>query len=366
MKSERRERKRAVTVVTLSLALFAGCGEQPHEDGVAPGTTASPAAAAAIASDSTGQRLVVVGDGVWTSINGGKTWIDRTSSAPALIQQWTSVASDSTGMNLVAVVNGFYDGPSAKPAEFSGDVWTSADGGATWVDQTASSPAHGQAWRSVASDASGTKLVAVTAGLGAFGAGAIWTSADGGATWTNRTGADAAMGSQSWSSVASDATGQNLVAAGGGSGVWASMDGGATWTDRTPADPKFQASFGDQVQGWSSVASDATGTKLIAAVDSGDLWISTDGGVTWTDTGPASSWQDWLSVASDSTGTNLIAVDGLVNGYNGDVWRSKNGGLSWTNQATEDAGAGGPWRAVASSAAGDHVVAIGPGAIWRQ
>jgi hypothetical protein len=120
------------------------------------------------------------------------------------------------------------------------------------------------------------------------------------------------------------------------------------------------------VQGWSSVASDATGTKLVSAVDAGDVWTSTNGGVTWSDTGPTTSWQVWFSVASDSTGTNLVAVDGLVNGYNGDVWTSINGGLTWTDQTTGNQAAGGPWDAVASNAAGDHVVAIGRGAFWRQ
>jgi photosystem II stability/assembly factor-like uncharacterized protein len=174
------------------------------------------------------------------------------------------------------------------------------------------------------------------------------------------------MGTQAWSSVASDATGKNLVAVGSGSGIWASTDGGATWTNRTPADPKFEASYGDQVQGWSSVASDATGTRLVAAVDAGDIWTSTDGGETWTDAVPTTSWQVWFSVASDATGTNLVAVDGLVEGADGDVWTSADGGLTWTNQTTGDPAARGEWRAVASNAAGDHAVAVGSGAIWTN
>lgn len=317
---------------------------------------------AAIASDATGTKLVMVGGGIWTSTNGGVSWVDRAPSGLLHIQQWRSVASDATGTNLVAVVNGFYDLPDEDPAAFSGDVWTSTDSGVTWIDRTASSPAHGGAWSSVASDATGTNLVAATQGLGVFGPGAIWTSTDAGVTWTNRTGAETS--SQSWSSVASDATGKNLVAVGGGSGIWASTDGGVTWTDRTPADPKFEASFGDQVEGWSSVASDATGTKLVAAVDTGDIWTSTDGGVTWSDPGPASSWQVWFSVASNSTGTNLIAVDGLVDGQNGEIWTSTDGGLTWTDQTTGNPAASGQWEAVASNAAGDHLVAMGPGAIW--
>ena len=136
-----------------------------------------------------------------------------------------------------------------------------------------------------------------------------------------------------------------------------------TWTDRTPTDPEFQASFGNQVQGWSSVASDATGTKLVAAVNTGDIWTSTDGGVTWSDSGPATSWQVWFSVASDSTGTNLIAVDWL-GGNNGDIWTSTNGGLTWTDQTTGNPAASWVWDAVASNGAGNHLVAIGRRMIW--
>src|SRR4051794_23922579 len=56
--------------------------------------------AIAVASDSTGTKLVAVGRDIWTSTNGGVGWIDRTPSGPAHDQVWTSIASDVTGMNL--------------------------------------------------------------------------------------------------------------------------------------------------------------------------------------------------------------------------------------------------------------------------
>jgi hypothetical protein len=366
MRRDQRIRNEAGRSVVLLLALTAGCGAETV-GGATSGAVAA-AGAMAVASDSTGTKLVMVGGGIWTSTDGGATWIDRAPSGLTHIQQWTSVASDATGTNLVAVVNGFYDLPDQDPAMFSGDVWTSTDSGATWTDLTPSGPAHGQAWRSVASDASGKNLVAATQGGGVLlGAGAIFTSTDAGTTWTNRTAAQAGTGNQSWASVASDATGQNLVAAGSGSGVWASSDGGLTWTDRTPVDPKYQATFGDQVEGWSSIASDATGTRLIAAVDAGDVWTSSDGGASWSDAGPATSSQIWVSVASDSTGTNLVAVNGgVVTGNDGEIWTSTNGGVTWTDLTAENAAASARWDAVASNAAGDHLVAIGRGAIWTN
>jgi len=40
------------------------------------------------------------------------------------------------------------------------------------------------------------------------------------------------------------------------------------------------------------------------------------------------------------------------------------GGLTWTDQTAANQAASGPWTAVASSAGGDHLVAIGRGVIW--
>jgi hypothetical protein len=370
MQREHHELNNATKPVALLLACLSACSTSVGAGGdlgagggagadAGAGTAFPAASAMAIASDSTGTKLVVVtvGGGIWTSTDGGSTWIERAPSGLAHIQQWMSVASDSTGTNLVAVVNGFHDIPGDDPAAFSGDVWTSTDSGATWTDQTASSPAHGQEWKSVASDSSGKKLVAVSVG-------AIWTSTDAGVTWTNRSDASTGMGRQGWTAVASDATGTNLVAVGYGAGVWASNDGGATWTDRTPVDPRWQSAYGDQMEGWSSVASDTTGTKLVAAVNTGDIWTSADGGVTWSDTGPAPSWEVWTSVASNSSGTNLVAIAELMSADNSHVWTSTNGGRTWTDQSAANQTASGALTAVASNAAGDHLVAIGRGVIW--
>lgn len=383
-----------ILAVASALAAFAGCGRVPLDlgdderagqsgsagsgaagksgtagqgsaggSGTSAGVDAAQAtaAAAAIASDATGTKLVLVGGGIWTSSNGGTTWIERAPSGLLHIQAWTSVASDSTGTKLVAVVSVFHDRPGDDPTAFSGDVWTSTDSGVTWTDNTTSGPAHGQQWKSVASDESGTRLIAATAGLGVFGGpGAVWTSTDAGVTWTNRTAAQAGMDKQSWSAVASDETGEKLVAVGPGSGIWTSTDAGMTWMDHTPDDPKFQPSSGNQVETWHSVASDATGTHLVATVETGDIWTSTNGGITWTDVAVSGLP---FAVASDSTGARLVSV-GFGNDGHGDIWTSTNGGLTWVDQAAHLPPNGGGWGAVASNAAGDHRVAVARGAIW--
>lgn len=136
---------------------------------------------------------------------------------------------------LAAVVNG-------------GDIWTSADGGATWTDRTAPGSLS---WFSIASSADGSRLAAVELG------GDIWTSTDGGTSWTDQ----AAAGARRWNSIASSADGSKLAAVVRNDNIWTSVDGGATWTDR--------ASAGSQA--WRSIASSADGSRLAAAVFGGDI-----------------------------------------------------------------------------------------------
>ena len=96
------------------------------------------------------------------------------------------------------------------------DIWTSSNSGAMWSNQTRGTAASGQDWQGVASDSTGTHLVAVcdvslTSGGVLYG-GDIWMSTDSGTTWTNRTKGTAASGSE-WVAAASDATGSHIVAA---------------------------------------------------------------------------------------------------------------------------------------------------------
>jgi hypothetical protein len=259
------------------------------------------AIAGPVATNSTGTVLAVAdgtetsGAQLFISNNSGASWSTPTPTAGS---GWSGLASDSTGLHLVAV------------AAHSGDIWTSSDSGATWTDQTSSGPAHGLNWVSVASDSSGTHLVADEGGgrvVGPGGTGDIWTSSDSGATWTDQTSSGPTH-NLSWRSVASDATGTDLVAV--GSGIWTSSDSGEIWTPQA-------ANIGTYV--WVSVASSADGSHLVAATmapgegfvsTSGDLWTSSDSGATWTNgtAGTAATGQPWSAVASDATGTHLFAA----------------------------------------------------------
>ncbi len=68
---------------------------------------------------------------------------------------------------------------------------------------------------------------------------------------------------------------------------------GVTWTPR------------DAARFWKSVASSADGSKLVAAVNGGQLYTSAAFGVTWT---PRDAARYWASVASSADGSKLAAA----------------------------------------------------------
>jgi hypothetical protein len=95
---------------------------------------------------------------------------------------------------------------------------------------------------------------------------------------------------------------------------------------------------------WFGVTSSADGTKLVACAHSGNIYISTDSGATWT---PRSIVNNWYSVASSSDGTKLIAC-----ATGGQIYVSSDSGLTWTAQESAR-----DWCSVASSADGKRLMA---------
>jgi hypothetical protein len=141
-----------------------------------------------------------------------------------------------------------------------------------------------------------------------------------------------------------------LVAAVKGGQIYTSTDSGVTWVAQTTSSAYNQ---------WYAVASSADGSKLIAAdhglagLGGGLLWLSTDSGATWNSYG-ASLY--WTTVASSSDGSKLVA--GAETG--GDLWTSSDSGLTWPNSIS----AGQSWTAVASSADGSKLIAAHNGDLW--
>jgi hypothetical protein len=222
--------------------------------------TAPGGGAWVIASSQDGTKLVagVIGGDIWTSTDSGVTWVNRTTGTPANGQNWINICSSADGTTLAASVH--YNLPS-------GDIWTSTDSGVTWTDRTASGAFHNSNWYGLACSAAGTKL-AVTQGApldqGGVGTGDIVTSADGGATLINRTMGTPASDHE-WRGIASSPDGTKLAAEVFGGDIWTSTDSGATWTNETTG----TSASGQQ---WRAITSSSDGIKLAAEVFGGDIW----------------------------------------------------------------------------------------------
>ena len=144
-------------------------------------------------------------------------------------------------------------------------VLITKDGGATWSDATPDG-ATGALQALSMSDADHAWI----AGLD----GQLWTTDDGGATWTRR-----AVGS--YDGQLSAATADGMVGWTGGSAgrIWHTPDGGVTWTRQTTGLPVrsqiIEVACTDAEHAW-AVALAAAGGRLVSRV-----LTTADGGATW-------------------------------------------------------------------------------------
>jgi photosystem II stability/assembly factor-like uncharacterized protein len=226
---------------------------------------------------------------------------------------WKDIASSADGLKLVAVVG-------------SGFIFTSTDGGFSWTQR-----ATNRAYVAVTSSADGTHLAA------AVGSGFIYTSADSGSNWIQRGAVHA------WTDIASSADGTKLVATAGSENIYTSVDTGTNWTARA------------SVLAWSSVASSADGVKLAAVVNGGAIFTSADSGVTWSNRGGVLAFS---GITSSSDGNKLAAC---VNGSF--LFTSGDAGVSWTPRGISAA-----WSTISSSGDGVNLVAAigGAGTIYSS
>ena len=137
-----------------------------------------------------------------------------------------------------------------------------------------------------------------------------------------------------WWSIASSADGSKLVAGVNGGLIYTSTDAGGNWTPRETS------------RSWISVASSADGSKL-AAVDYNvnKIFTSADAGATWTQ---HESNRQWYAIASSADGNKLAAVV-----RSGQIYTSTDGGDIWTPRESNRA-----WQALASSADGSKLAAV--------
>ena len=128
-------------------------------------------------------------------------------------------------------------------------------------------------------------------------------------------------------------SGQYQTATVYGGNLWISTNYGMTWTSVATS------------QGWLGVAMTSSGQYQTTTVIGGNIWISKDYGVTWTSVATSQQWQ---VVAMTSSGQYQTAIV-----YGGNIWISKDYGVTWASVATSQ-----QWRGVAMSSSGQYQTAL--------
>jgi hypothetical protein len=243
-------------------------------------------------------------------------------------KSWTAQATDERRRwNVLGTSS---DGSKVVAGQSNGfGFFTSTNGGLTW---TAHPLSIGTPWRSFAYSGDGTKLV----GVAAFGQ--LLTSTDDGETveWHSTDPLNPSQ-TRNWTSVAPSFDGTTLVAsttgtAGLGLGdIYISTDGGATWTPQS------------QRANWKSVAISHKGDKVVAADFGGTIHTATkvtaqDGTVSWawTELPGQQTRRNWIAVALSADGSKVVAADafGFIHIFtddaNGGTWKQVGHNNRWS------------------------------------
>ncbi len=118
-----------------------------------------------------------------------------------------------------------------------------------------------------------------------------------------------------WTSVSSDSTGKNLVAA-STTVVYYSNDYGSSWNLASTSSSS-----------WTSCAVSSSGQSMYVASSTGVVYASFNYGSTWAKLTSVPVW-NYNGIACDSTGQQVTLV-----AYSGPVLRSTNSGSTWTAQS---------------------------------
>jgi photosystem II stability/assembly factor-like uncharacterized protein len=281
-----------------------------------------------IASSSDGTRLVALNDSgfVFTSTNSGVAWTGSTIQADC-------VAISADGSRLAAVA------PDA--------VWASQDGGASWVQ-----PPSYVSLVSVAMPADGSRLVGVD------NSAQVYASSDLGSSWISSWGP-----AEHLQVIRGSRDGTRLVTTAAGGGIYISTNSGSSWLN--VSEPQVLGlPTSAPTANWRAIACSADGTNLVAceapvaALDSGQIYVSHNCGADWTLT--SAPLARWTALASSADGAKLVAAAGGARGpdsnptyYSGPIFSSADFGQSWTQTSAPL----GPWCSVACSTNGNRLLA---------
>ena len=212
--------------------------------------------------DGTRVTLALYGKGIFTSINGGKSFTLSYSGPKDMYAAWRGVASSSDGKNLAAI--------------YEYGVYTSTNYGLAWKavpEGRFDIYSYIFHWIKIASSSDGKLLLALNAIFG------ITMSTDGGYSWQHEGSRTVSFNldegvrrTVNFTSVAMSASGE-VQAVASQSQIYLSTDMGASW-GRPNA-------FINWDLNWTSVAVSADGKRIAASVYGGNIYRSSDAGSTW-------------------------------------------------------------------------------------
>ncbi len=242
--------------------------------------------------------------------DGGNTWTaDIVDGAPTTYN-WSCLAATSADSAWSAMYN------TTAPG---GSVYQTTNGGTTWTQQTVfgttSFPDVIYFWNS---------SKGVTMGDPVNGEFEIYTTLDGGGTWTAVAGSDIPdpQDANEYGLTRSFAVRGNTIWFGTNEGrLFKSLDFGATWTVYTTGNVNniVQITFADDNNGWLEVATGSSYTLL----------RTTDGGISWTDITPASFYGfDGLTYVPYTINTLVATGYDPINAVFGSQY-SVDGGDTW-------------------------------------
>jgi len=245
---------------------------------------------------------IALGDGVYTTQNGGSTLTRRTVGSPLSVFLDVAVSADGTKLAVVDA--------DTTSVPVNGFIYTSVNGGASFA---ANLQAGAEVWTTVGSSADGSKLYAAAArtSISAFGQNFISTSTDGGKTWTRQTvglqlnNANVALGPLFFFRVKASADGTKAVAVASDLAavttnyLFTTINGGITWTLKATANPGAYSPVID-------VALSADGNKILAST-ANVLSYSDNFAATFTPQNVGNGADAFISVSMSSDGGLLAA-----------------------------------------------------------